>query len=230
MKNRFWRGLLRAKAESQTRLHQVVSGCAFSLRTGLAYDLIVIGAGPGGYVGAIRAAQLGLKTAVVEKNATFGGTCLNVGCIPSKALLHASELYEEAGGRFAEWDQGRQAELDLPAARLQGAERRQQRQRRRVPVQEEQDRDVQGRRPHRRARPGRGQGRRRQTQCSRPEHRHRHRLRCGAAAPASISTSSASCRRPARWSSPRCRRNCWSSAPASSGSSSARYGGGSAPR
>ncbi len=65
------------------------------------YDLIVIGTGPGGYVCAIRAAQLGLKTAVVEKNATFGGTCLNVGCIPSKALLHASELYEEAGGNFA---------------------------------------------------------------------------------------------------------------------------------
>src|SRR6202161_1179518 len=68
----------------------------------MAYDLIVIGTGPGGYVCAIRAAQLGLKTAVVEKNATFGGTCLNVGCIPSKALLHASELYEEAGHSFAQ--------------------------------------------------------------------------------------------------------------------------------
>jgi dihydrolipoamide dehydrogenase len=60
------------------------------------YDLIVIGAGPGGYVAAIRAAQLGLKTACVESRETLGGTCLNVGCIPSKALLHASELYEEA--------------------------------------------------------------------------------------------------------------------------------------
>ncbi len=60
------------------------------------YDLIVIGAGPGGYVAAIRAAQLGLKTACVESRDTLGGTCLNVGCIPSKALLHASELYEEA--------------------------------------------------------------------------------------------------------------------------------------
>jgi dihydrolipoamide dehydrogenase len=68
----------------------------------MAYDLIVIGTGPGGYVCAIRAAQLGMKTAVVEKRATFGGTCLNVGCIPSKAMLHASELYEEAGHRFAE--------------------------------------------------------------------------------------------------------------------------------
>jgi dihydrolipoamide dehydrogenase len=68
----------------------------------MAHDLIVIGTGPGGYVCAIRAAQLGLKTAVVEKNATFGGTCLNVGCIPSKAMLHASELYEEAGHSFAQ--------------------------------------------------------------------------------------------------------------------------------
>jgi len=60
------------------------------------YDLVVIGTGPGGYVCAIRASQLGLKVAVVEKRATHGGTCLNVGCIPSKALLHASELYDEA--------------------------------------------------------------------------------------------------------------------------------------
>jgi dihydrolipoamide dehydrogenase len=60
------------------------------------YDLIVIGTGPGGYVAAIRAAQLGMKVAVVEKRATHGGTCLNVGCIPSKALLHASERYAEA--------------------------------------------------------------------------------------------------------------------------------------
>src|SRR6202167_4029974 len=64
------------------------------------YDVIVIGTGPGGYECAIRAAQLGLKTAVVEKNTTFGGTCLNIGCIPSKAMLHASELYEEAGENF----------------------------------------------------------------------------------------------------------------------------------
>lgn len=61
-----------------------------------AYDVIVIGSGPGGYVCAIKAAQLGLKTAVIEKNETFGGTCLNIGCIPSKALLHASEMFAEA--------------------------------------------------------------------------------------------------------------------------------------
>lgn len=60
------------------------------------FDLVFIGAGPGGYVGAIRGAQLGLKTAVVEKDKTLGGTCLNVGCIPSKALLQSSELYHEA--------------------------------------------------------------------------------------------------------------------------------------
>ena len=81
-----------------------------------AYDLIVIGAGPGGYVCAIRAAQLGLKTAVVEKRATFGGTCLNVGCIPSKALLHASELFEEAGHNFGKMGIGVAApKLDLAA-------------------------------------------------------------------------------------------------------------------
>ena len=66
------------------------------------YDLIIIGSGPGGYVCAIRAAQLGMKTAVVEKWATFGGTCLNIGCIPSKAMLNASELYEEAGHKFGD--------------------------------------------------------------------------------------------------------------------------------
>ena len=66
----------------------------------MAYDLVVIGSGPGGYVCAIRAAQLGMKVAVVEKQKTFGGTCLNIGCIPSKALLHASELFEEAGHNF----------------------------------------------------------------------------------------------------------------------------------
>src|SRR4029077_5591161 len=67
----------------------------------MTYDLIVIGTGPGGYVCAIRAAQLGLKVAVVEKRATHGGTCLNIGCIPSKALLPAPERYEEAGHHLA---------------------------------------------------------------------------------------------------------------------------------
>src|SRR5882724_232348 len=65
------------------------------------YDLIVIGSGPGGYVCAIRAAQLGLKVACVEKDNTLGGTCLNVGCIPSKALLSVSEKYEQAAHHYA---------------------------------------------------------------------------------------------------------------------------------
>src|SRR5580692_7205114 len=65
------------------------------------FDVVYIGAGPGGYTGAIRAAQLGLKTAVVEKDQTLGGTCLNVGCIPSKALLDSSENYSAALHEFA---------------------------------------------------------------------------------------------------------------------------------
>lgn len=65
------------------------------------YDLVVLGAGPGGYVAAIRAAQLGMKTALVEKRGTLGGTCLNVGCIPSKALLDSSEFYARAAGEAA---------------------------------------------------------------------------------------------------------------------------------
>jgi dihydrolipoamide dehydrogenase len=82
----------------------------------MSYDLTVIGTGPGGYVCAIRAAQLGLKVAVVEKDETFGGTCLNVGCIPSKALLHASHLFEEAGHGFAGMGIKVPApKLDLPA-------------------------------------------------------------------------------------------------------------------
>jgi dihydrolipoamide dehydrogenase len=83
----------------------------------MTYDLVVIGSGPGGYVCAIRAAQLGKKVAIVEKRATHGGTCLNVGCIPSKALLHASECYEDAGHSFANMGIGVMPFLDL--ARMQ---------------------------------------------------------------------------------------------------------------
>jgi dihydrolipoamide dehydrogenase len=78
------------------------------------YDLVIIGTGPGGYVCAIRAAQLGMKVAVVEKRATHGGTCLNVGCIPSKALLHASEAYAEAAHDFDAMGIKVTPELDLP--------------------------------------------------------------------------------------------------------------------
>ncbi len=79
------------------------------------FDVLIIGSGPGGYVAAIRAAQLGLKTACAESRETLGGTCLNVGCIPSKALLHASELFEEAAhGTMAKWGiKAQGVELDL---------------------------------------------------------------------------------------------------------------------
>jgi dihydrolipoamide dehydrogenase len=76
----------------------------------MSYDVVVIGTGPGGYVAAIKAAQLGLSVAVVEKRKTFGGTCLNIGCIPSKALLHASEVFAEAGHSFDTLRRGSDAE------------------------------------------------------------------------------------------------------------------------
>src|ERR1700756_1574899 len=80
------------------------------------YDLVVIGTGPGGYVCAVRAAQLGMKVAVIEKNPTLGGTCLNVGCMPSKALLYASEMFEEAGHSFAKMGVSvPPPKLDLPS-------------------------------------------------------------------------------------------------------------------
>jgi dihydrolipoamide dehydrogenase len=82
----------------------------------MTYDLVVIGTGPGGYVCAIRAAQLGLNVAVVEKRKTHGGTCLNIGCIPSKALLYASEVFDAAGHDFAALGiQTKGLSLDLPA-------------------------------------------------------------------------------------------------------------------
>jgi len=84
------------------------------------FDVLVIGAGPGGYVAAIRAAQLGLKTACAESRETLGGTCLNVGCIPSKALLHASEYFEAAaGGAMAKMGIKVTPELDLEAMHAQ---------------------------------------------------------------------------------------------------------------
>ena len=83
------------------------------------YDVVIIGGGPAGYNGAIRAGQLGLKVAVVEKRATLGGTCLNVGCIPSKALLHASEMFESARKDFAGLGVKVDPVLDLPAMQTQ---------------------------------------------------------------------------------------------------------------
>ena len=78
----------------------------------MAYDLVVIGSGPGGYVCAVKAAQLGLKVAVVEKRSTYGGTCLNIGCIPSKALLHASEMFSHAAHGMDELG------IEVPAPKL----------------------------------------------------------------------------------------------------------------
>ena len=79
------------------------------------YDVVVIGSGPGGYVAAIRCAQLGMKVAIIEKYSTLGGTCLNVGCIPSKALLDSTEHYFQATHQFAEHGiKVGKVELDLP--------------------------------------------------------------------------------------------------------------------
>jgi dihydrolipoamide dehydrogenase len=87
-----------------------------------AYDVVIIGGGPGGYNAAIRAGQLGLRVACVEMRETLGGTCLNVGCIPSKALLHASELYEMAAKDFAGFGIDASVKLNLPAMLKQKAD------------------------------------------------------------------------------------------------------------
>ena len=85
------------------------------------FDAIVIGGGPGGYNAAIRLGQLGLSVACIDKRGTFGGTCLNVGCIPSKALLHASERFHEAGSDFAKLGIKAKISLDLPQMMAQKA-------------------------------------------------------------------------------------------------------------
>ncbi len=142
------------------------------------FDLTVIGSGPGGYVAAIRAAQLGMRVAVVEKWPTFGGTCLNIGCIPSKALLHSSELFDEAGHQFSQFGINVTPQLNLKQM-LQHKDDTvaSERRRHRVPVQEEQDHHL----PRHGLDPGAGQGagdaRERRTDDDRDqEHRHRHRL------------------------------------------------------
>ncbi|XP_078446569.1 lipoamide dehydrogenase 2 [Wolffia australiana] len=94
----------------------VVSGSRGFATGGEENDVVVIGGGPGGYVAAIKAAQLGLKTTCIEKRGTLGGTCLNVGCIPSKALLHSSHMYHEAKTSFSHHGvKFSQLEVDLPA-------------------------------------------------------------------------------------------------------------------
>ena len=144
------------------------------------YDIVVIGAGPGGYVAAIRAAQLGMRVACVEKRASLGGTCLNVGCIPSKALLQSSHHFEAAAHEFAhhgvkisgvEPDLRRHAHAQEPGGPRPDPGGR-------LPVQEEQGRARPGLRPHHRRRRRRGDagGRRRAEGAEGREHRHRHRL------------------------------------------------------
>ena len=165
------------------------------------YDVVIIGTGPGGYVCAIRAAQLGLKVAVVEKRATFGGTCLNIGCIPSKALLHASEMFEEAGHGLAKLGVKVGApELDLPGmmahkdatvkANVDGVA---------FLLKKNKVEAFHGRGRIARARPGGGDGGgRRQADARHQDHRHRHRLRIRRRSRAWRSTSSASSHPPAR--------------------------------
>ena len=82
------------------------------------FDLIVIGGGPGGYVAAIRASQLGLKVMCVEKRSTPGGTCLNVGCIPSKTLLHSSHLYDQSKNHLGDFGISIKGELKLDLAKM----------------------------------------------------------------------------------------------------------------
>ncbi|KAG2588476.1 dihydrolipoyl dehydrogenase 1, mitochondrial-like [Panicum virgatum] len=93
---------------------------AYAAAGGEESDVVVLGGGPGGYVAAIKAAQLGLKTTCIEKRGTLGGTCLNVGCIPSKALLHSSHMYHEAKTSFAHHGvKLSNLEVDLPAMMAQ---------------------------------------------------------------------------------------------------------------
>ena len=82
------------------------------------FDVVVIGSGPGGYVSAIRCAQLGMKTAIIEKYSTMGGTCLNVGCIPSKALLDSSHHYEEATKNFSNHGINIEGEISLDFGKM----------------------------------------------------------------------------------------------------------------
>ena len=144
------------------------------------YDVVIIGGGPGGYNAAIRAGQLGLKVACVEMRETLGGTCLNVGCMPSKALLHASELYEAAGTEFAGLGiKVGNRELDLPQMMKQKDDSVGQLTKGIEFLFKKNKVDwLKGSRPHRRQGSGRDRGRRRrQNHRGNEEHHHRHRLR-----------------------------------------------------
>ena len=161
------------------------------------YDVVVIGSGTGGYVAAIRAAQLGLKTAVVERAPVLGGTCLNWGCIPTKALLeHAHALkvaqdWKEWGLTLGEAAIG----IDMDAGPgAQGQDRQGPDRRHRVPVQEEQDRLDQGHRPARRQGHGRDHRRRQRRRSRRGRRSSSPPARSRAACPASRSIASGSSR------------------------------------
>ena len=197
------------------------------------YDLVVIGGGPGGYVAAIRAAQLGMKVACVEKRGALGGTCLNIGCIPSKALLQSSQYSPRPGpawpstaSRSARSSSICRAMMARKDKVVEGADPGH-----RVPVQEEQGRLHRRHRPDRRPRQGRGRARQGWDQeLADQEHRDRHRLGRACRCPASRSTRSRSSPPPARSTSRRCRSTSWSSVAAISGWRWARSGSGSAPR
>ncbi|CAO2203406.1 unnamed protein product [Urochloa humidicola] len=117
--------ILARRRAAEALLRRPQAGAAFSAwrayaAAGEESDVVVVGGGPGGYVAAIKAAQLGLKTTCIEKRGTLGGTCLNVGCIPSKALLHSSHMYHEAKNSFAHHGvKFSNLEVDLPAMMAQ---------------------------------------------------------------------------------------------------------------
>ena len=142
------------------------------------YDLIILGSGPGGYVAGIRAGQLGLKVAVVEKDSQYGGTCLLRGCIPTKALLHTAAVLDEIrDGRDPRHRRRLAGARHGQGASAQAEGGRRQLLRGRVPVQEVQGRGHPRLRPHRRPGPGGGRGRRRrQDRLPHQEHPHRHRI------------------------------------------------------
>ena len=164
------------------------------------HDLVVIGAGPGGYVAAIRAAQLGLDVGCIEKEKALGGTCLRIGCIPSKAMLESSELYHEATDGFSEHGLRAQAGRARPQedARPQGSRRQAAHRRRRPAFPQEQGHALRGPSAAGRARPRGRERRRGRNRTGSRAHHHRHRQQERARCAAWSSTATASGRAPRR--------------------------------